>query len=365
MSATFPFMTSPSIPLSQAHALFQTPPPVVSAAEAAHFLAQHYGAQGELSLLSGERDTNYRVRLQPGSSWVLKFINRGEPVNETDMQIEALKHLEKTDACLSLPQAVRDLSGAHAASFQGADGRVYQARCYTFVEGEPALKHPVDDALRYSAGRTAALVSQALQGFSHPAAKRHNLWDLCRIGELRPLLVHQTSAELVAILDTFMLHFEHQVVPQLDHLPHQVIHNDLSRSNTVVATGNPHVLSGVLDFGDMIHAPRLAELAVAASYFLDDGDAQRHLGVVVDGFTSITPLSTLEFHLLPDFVMARLVSRILISQWRARQFPANRDYLLRSNLDAQQRFTQLYAVWQGESNRHPKVLSAVPPATFS
>ena len=102
----------------------------------------------------------------------------------------------------------------------------------------------------------------------------------------------------------------------------------------------------MLDFGDLCKAPRVVELAVAASYALDaeTGDLQAALAGIVAAYAAVLPLSEAESALIPDLIIARLVQRIVISEWRASHFPNNRDYILRSNAQARQLLGQLMQV---------------------
>lgn len=348
-------MASPSSLLSQARPLFETPPPAVSPDEATIIARDVYGLEGPVKLLSGERDTNYRIgpahsHAPSGDSVVLKFINDAEPDSEAEMQALALEHLAAADCAVTLPRARSTRRNERMFRATTASGLAVRGRCYGYLAGEPALLHNVDDVMRRSVGQTAARIGKALKDFDHAAAKRLNLWDLRQIVHLDELMVCQDSPQVREMLSAFLGHFKDQVHPRIPHLRHQAIHNDLSRSNMVVDPARPGVISGVLDFGDMIVAPLLSELAVAASYQICDDDPMRDLKIVVAGFNDVTPLAPLEYALLLDFLLARLTGRILISQWRARQFPGNSDYILRSNREAQTLLAQLFPIWRNTRN---------------
>ena len=73
---------------------------------------------------------------------------------------------------------------------------------------------------------------------------------------------------------TFMARFG-DVKPRLAGLRHQVIHNDYHLFNVLVAQDDASRVTGIIDFGDMIRAPLVAEVATAAAYQLrgtDDPD---------------------------------------------------------------------------------------------
>ena len=90
----------------------------------------------------------------------------------------------------------------------------------------------------------------------------------------------------------------------------------------------------------------VAELAVAASYHMNDApDPLQALQDVVDGYLRYQPLGAVAHSILLDLVMARLVQRIVITEWRASRFPENRTYILRSNPDARQLLLRLLPIW--------------------
>lgn len=339
-------MTSPvSSLLSEARTLFETPVPAVSLAEAAGVARAFYGIEGAVKRLSGERDCNVLIQPEGGAARVVKFINDAEPDAEAEMQAAALDHLER-GAGVAVPKGFRTLGGEWLFRTRLASGLVVRGRSYSYLAGDPALCYGVNDVTRCSVGRAAARITQALRDFHHPAAARLNLWDLCNVGELTPLMVNLAPSAVRDWIGEYLEHFNRAIRPRLGELRRQVIHNDLSRSNMVVSPDRPDEVSGVLDFGDMIEAPLLCELAVAASYQLSGGDALANLRLVAVSFAEITPLEPLECRLLLDFVLARLVDRILISEWRAAQFPDNKDYILRSNGEARELMAQLMPVWR-------------------
>lgn len=353
--------TSPSL-LDQARPLFETPPPVLDEQDAVRIAEEAYGITGQAKRLSGERDTNFVIQTidAPAGAVVLKAINSTEPDDEADMQGQVLEYLRGHAGPLSVPAPVlsREGLGVHRAVTRA--GLAVRTRCYTYLPGEPTQSRPVDDTLRRSIGRTAARVVQALAGFCHPAADRLNLWDLCKIGHLVPLIEGVPASPLRDRCARFLDHFSTVVEPRLPTLRQQVIHNDLSRSNTLTDPDSPDGLLKVVDFGDMITAPVLSELAVAASYQIAGSDPLRNLQTVVDAFEDVLPLLSEERSLLLDFVLARLMGRILITRWRASQFPENQAYILRSSEEAAALLAVLYPVWQETVPVHHRLPSERP-----
>ena len=323
-------------------------PPVVTADDASKVAANLYGWQASVEALTGERDKNYLLRTQEVGEVVLKFINPGEEAAETDLQTQVLLWLEQKHCAVVVPQALRNSKGGLVSDYAVGE-QVYKVRAYTYLNGVAVAQAQMSDALQQSFGVRAAQLVIALDGFDHPALSRVLLWDVMHLSQLRDWAVEVLTEDAMGpFVFAFLDRFDASILPALQALPQQVIHGDISKSNTVVSQADGTAIHGVLDFGDLCKAPRVVELAVTASYALDaeTGDLQAALARVVSGYESILTLSEAEKVLIPDLIIARLVQRIVISEWRASHFPNNRDYILRSNAQARQllgRLMQVYA----------------------
>src|SRR5207237_4304140 len=69
-----------------------------------------------------------------------------------------------------------------------------------------------------------------------------------------------------ALAQSFMKRFTDHVLPRLPSVRAQVIHNDYHLYNVLVAPGDHERILGVIDFGDMLHAPLVGEVATAAAF---------------------------------------------------------------------------------------------------
>ena len=94
-------------------------------------------------------------------------------------------------------------------------------------------------------------------------------------------------------------------------------------------------VGGVIDFGDMVSAPLVCDVAVAAAYHVrDDAAPMVDAWEYIEAFSAERALSTDEVALLPSLIAMRLAMTVLITNWRANLYPENRDYILRNEPNA-------------------------------
>ena len=322
-------------------------PPAVTVDDASKVAMDQFGWQANVKALTGERDKNYLLHTQEVGDVVLKFINPAEAADETDLQTQVLLWLEQQHCEVVVPKALRNRNRGLVSDYAVGE-QTYKVRAYTYLNGMAVAQAEMSEALQQSFGVRAAQLVMALDGFDHPALSRVLLWDVMHLSQLRDWAIEVLTQDAMGpFVFAFLDRFNATILPALRALPQQVIHGDISKSNTVVSQDDETAIHGVLDFGDLCKAPRVVELAVAASYALDaeTGDLQAALARVVSGYESILSLSEAEKALIPDLILARLVQRIVISEWRASHFPNNRDYILRSNAQARQLLSRLMQVY--------------------
>jgi Ser/Thr protein kinase RdoA (MazF antagonist) len=177
----------------------------------------------------------------------------------------------------------------------------------------------------------AAQLAQGLAPLPAPPPPPDLLWSFDRLPELNALAA-DLEPDLRARIDPILDDLCGPVLARYHALPVQLVHNDLNPSNVFVAgTGVEARISGIIDFGDMLAAPRLGDLAVLLTYLVGQGDTALDLPrAVARGYHAQAPLSADEWALLPRLMLARAVMSILIATARARAYPDNAPYLLRN-----------------------------------
>ncbi|MEE4163317.1 MAG: phosphotransferase [Woeseiaceae bacterium] len=316
------------------HAIFrslETPPPDITIEEAATLLEEHYGLAGALSPLSSERDLNFLVRPASGGACVLKFANTSEAAPVTDFQNEALIHLARVRPDLPVPRVVDAIAGDRLVRFTAANGLLHSMRLLTWLEGLPLQGVEQNDGIAAQTGTRLAELGRALASFEHPAADYPLLWDIRNAAHLVELLPHVNDAELRKLCESRLELFENHTRPALDGLRKQVIHNDFNPSNMLVAEDDVQRLSGVIDFGDMVYSELVNDVAVAAAYFCKlDSDPFAQVIPMLFAYSAVVPLADEEIAVLPDMILTRHLTTVMITHWRASLYPENRDYILRN-----------------------------------
>ncbi len=301
------------------------PPPDFAEEPVLELLGRQYGLQGRLSPLVSERDQNFRLDTPDGKQFVVKIANSAEPFEITDFQVQALLRLDRQGCDVAVPKVLPTRDG-NAITRIGSGTGQHRLRVVSYVPGLPLEGGSPDPRLAFDMGRSLALIDTALQGFTHPGEAQVLLWDMQRAAELRPLVTH-VPEELQALVADCIDVFDTRAAPAFPTLRAQVIHNDLNPGNILVSHSDPHFVAGVIDFGDMLKAPLVVDVAIAASYLRATDDGLATLSAFVAGFGNELPLDDRERGLLYDLVRTRLAATITILYWRAAARSADDPYL--------------------------------------
>lgn len=297
-----------------AYAAVAADPPRVPEGRIARAVGRQFGLNGDWSPLVSERDQNLLLRAVKGAQYVVKVTALTEPPLVSEFQAEALLWVEKI-AGLAVPQVVRTLDGQLAGRLDHA-GESYRLRLVSYVCGDLLSSVVVDPGLAGDFGVRLATLDAALAGFSHPGERPVLLWDLQRAAELRDLFDYIDDPSAREHVGAAIDDFEARVVPHLDTVRSQVIHGDPNPENVLVDTAARRV-SGIIDFGDMVRAPRVFDVAIAAAYLRSSGEELLELIVpFVAGYHGMNPLSESEQAMLFDLVRARLATTVTLLFWR-------------------------------------------------
>ena len=304
----------------------ESTPPAFDEKAARQILREGFGVESSsLKPLAGERDQNFRVDTADGQSYLFKISNPADDKPILAMQTAALRHIERVDPGLPVMRVLPAPAGESWLEVPGPESRVYPARLFTFLPGRVTANTVLSTEAIRSHGQITARLGLALRGFFHPAADYEILWNIAQFPKIRPLLTHVSDRQRRAQVERIMDRFEARVAPVLPRLRAQVIHGDMSLDN--VLFDDDLLVSGIVDFGDMTHAPLICDLAVEIADVLHGrDDAIEAGGAIIGGYVSVTPLEDEEAGLLADLVAARLATEVTITAWRRGLYPDNTAY---------------------------------------
>ncbi len=300
--------------------------PAFSEEEAKALLRMHFGVEGQLSPLESERDQNFKVKTPGGEIFILKIVNAAEPLSESDFQTAFLDHLGRAAPDLPVPHLVESRQGGFLAEAVGPRGLIHRVRLVRWVNGTPLAEGVRSEAVLRDLGRVLGRLARASRGFMHAGSLRDIDWNILHADRSRGRLAHVADPGDRAILERFLTRFEGGVKDRLKRQRAGVIHNDANDWN-VLLTADGNRVSGLIDFGDALYGPLVADVAIAAAYAGFDHPAPVDtVAAIVSGYHEALPLEDEEFDLLYDVIAMRLVTSVTISASR-REESADNPYL--------------------------------------
>lgn len=287
-----------------------------------------YGIIGRAKRLASEKDDTFRIATASGS-FTLKVANPKENPETLEFQDGALMHLESAAPQVPVPRLVRTLSGHPAHRLVLDDGKVRIVRLLSFIEGMLVAQTTAGIGQCFKLGVAFGQLGLGLRQYS-VTPPEPIMWDISHTPGMRrllPFVGDERRGAVAAVLDDF----EKKISPFADTFRRQIIHNDLNPHNILVTDTDPEWVSGIIDFGDMVEAALVNDLAVAASYHLAGDVWLENLCALVEGYNTVSKLEDYEFDALPVLIKSRLAMTLAITEWRSAERPNERDYILRNH----------------------------------
>jgi Ser/Thr protein kinase RdoA (MazF antagonist) len=325
-----------------AAAALSTAAPSLAPEEVAALASRLYGIEGSVKALAGERDQNCCIEAADGTRYVFKISNPSESVSVVDFQIAALDHIANVSPELPVPRVVRTLAGRTRDTVALPAGAHATVRMQTYLDGIQIRETPRTAGQRRAMGSFLGRLNLALRDFSHSAATHDLLWNVSAAHRLADKFDGVDDPARRALAESFMQRFTSHVLPRLAEVRAQVIHNDYHLYNVLVAPDDQERITGVIDFGDMLHAPLVGEVGTAAAFHMT-GNADPFEGPAqfVGAYHAVLPLADIEQEIVADLMATRHLITALISEWRAKRYPENRAYIMRHNPAAWEALSQM------------------------
>ena len=302
--------------------------PRFTLSDAERLARDHFGVAGRAGALTSERDQNFLIEPTVGAGIVLKIANAAEDPGMLDAQRAVIEHL--ATRTLLTPRIISS-HDADESAIAMRDGKTHAVWAISVLPGRPfAEVRDRSPELYADLGRQVAALTTALDGFDHPAIHRDFYWDLSKARALVESRSHAIKDdELSGAIARIGHEFDTRVKPLLATLPSATVHGDLNDNNVLVAASNgqsalEHRVSGIVDFGDMVHGYRVGDLAIAIAYaMLGSDDPLAVVAQVARGYAEQAKLTDEEMASLFGLAALRLCASACIAADQQRERPDN------------------------------------------
>lgn len=313
-----------------------------------------YGLDGHLDPLAHERDCVYRLVASAETSYVIRVSPPSEPLASLRLQNDALLAIARNDPALPAPRVLPSTRGRDVEEIESV-GDTVRLRVMTYLPGRPILSGPRSPAQLNLIGQTLARLHRALAAAGTGPVTFPLLWDIRASPQLKPFARFIADDQRRRLVDATLGTFEAEGVRALAGLPAQLIHNDFNPKN-ILFDGPGHAIVGIIDFGDVVHAPRVIDVGVTIARHAEHDNVLQDGAAIVAAYAAVMPLTAAEIACLFGVVTTRLAMRAVIGSCRVHHHDVRGD---RAQIDQAlallERFTALGAAnstqcWMHSSN---------------
>jgi 4-aminobutyrate aminotransferase-like enzyme/Ser/Thr protein kinase RdoA (MazF antagonist) len=316
-------------------------------------VSRQFGLTATLTELYSERDQNCKLTEATGAAWVVKIASIEEDRAVIECQLQVMRHIQRVDPTLPIPRVRASVDGGDIVPIEDGRGTAHWLYVLSFLPGDLAEHHPCDASFATSVGRMVARLGLATRGFFHPAAGGRNLlWDVRMAARYLPYAERLSRPASRKLAHDILTGIVERVIPRLDTLRAQIIHGDVHRQNLIVDPTAPRRITGMIDFGDMIHAPLAMDIgSLAGEFLLTPESALENLIAVTAGYHRIAAIAPDEIELIYDLAIGRALLTPLVNRYRQTETPDATDYIQATGESAIDSIEALQAVGRAEVTR--------------
>jgi 4-aminobutyrate aminotransferase-like enzyme len=301
--------------------------PAFSTEEIRAHVRDHYGIDGSLEPMPGDRGQNTRLDDGEGGCFVVKIANPIDDRAVLEFQNAALDFLARHWTAGMVPPVVKSRSGNSICTISDASGEEYHMRVLRYLPGEPISGvFPRSAQLLDNLGFTLGELDNVLLDFSHPEMDRFLPWDLRQAQWISAHTHRIPHVDRRGIVERFLLQFRARVVPRLSEIPASVIQSDANDNNILVESDadGEYKMTGLLDFGDMRWTNTINEVAIACAYMMMGAEEPLDVAAtVLSGYHRARPVSEAELQVLFPLICSRWCISVVMSAMAAVNDPDN------------------------------------------
>lgn len=322
--------------------------------EAEQIAAEQFGRRGRAVQLTSERDQNFLIDDRELGAIVLKIANGAEERSLLEAQQEVLARLGR--AGLPVPRVICNSGGEALVAVADARGRQHWVWAVTRLPGRLLAHTPYrSPELLEALGEGVGRMTGALEGFEHPALARALHWDLTTASAYARATRAAIDDEALGTAIDATLEGVTKQIAHASRLPTAAIHNDLNDHNILVAAvvensaslTRAQVVTGIVDFGDMLYGWRVSDLAISCAYaMLDARDPLAVLSALVRGASKACTYDDGELEAVYALACLRLALSACVAAEQQRACPEN-HYLGVSQLAIRRTLPRLASVPYG------------------
>ena len=290
--------------------------PAFTTIQAEQIAADHFGIPGKARPLAGERDQNFCIESHH-DQFVLKISNYDADFQFIEFENQALQLCFAVDGVVT-PNVIRSTDRQPIIQVRdGGSDKSCFARCLSFVPGRPLAECPVrTPQLLHRIGAGLATIDNALRLLNHDRRARRQLkWDLSRGPEIVQKNLPRLDRRQGDLVGHYLkLHQAH--AHRIAELDASVIHNDPNDYNWIIESSPEQTVQsvGLIDFGDLVYATAINDLAIACAYLmLDRDEPAEDAAQFVAGYHHVHPLTDAELSVLFPLIGLRLCQSVSIA----------------------------------------------------
>lgn len=292
----------------------------------ASLIQEQYKMDVSCKILNGYDEVNFFLTDSFDKKYIFKIATEEHNPYFIDAQVQMIKLLSKSVLSEKFQHYIATVNKDDIGQMT-IEGSKYYYRLMSYLEGNFWVNQKIRSAvLGRNLGSFLGEMDNILQDFKHAAACRHYQWDIKHTLEARKNLHFIASHENRRLVSYFLLQFETEVTPNISSLRSATIHNDVNDYNVLV---DGDEVTGLIDFGDMVHTSLINNVAIACAYAMLDSEKPLEMAVaIVKGYHEKMALTELEVSLLYYLIAGRFCISLCQSAYKFSMDSTNEHHFI-------------------------------------